>query len=328
MPVGQDLILGPKGANVISNDGKLTPSARQKFILEVLALSAGGNASGLGLSRTSPLLPIPIPPIPGPSLPGPMGSSPLFWFKPDPFALLSAPYITRSNSQYQKLIIDGLYEPLAKMLNVAGKTSLGPVFDPTIFLDTGASKFRDLRLPDLPGILVQLVTLGGLAQILPSPGTAAKIILAADFGIADPKITADLIPLILASPIPALPTIVIPTPPIPSIPNPGISNFFLPEFFLGLFKLPLQIFPALIGELISISIDPLALIGKIVTMMIDLILKLLNRAEMLVAPLTLFAASICVLIKNLAGMILCDLIGILFGTGLMVKIVGSLAGLT
>jgi hypothetical protein len=322
MPVGQDKILGPKGANMMGDDGKLTKAARERFCTEVLALQVAGNANGLGISKFNPLLPIPIPPIPGPPLPSINGPSPLFWFKPEPWALLSAPAVLNPDGAYQKLIVDGLYAPLVKMLNLDGKTSLGPVFDPTIFLDL--SKFPDLKIPDLPGILAQLVVLGNLSQILPLPGIPAKLILLTDFGIGDPKLVIDLVPLILAPPIPKPPIPEIPLPPSPSVPNPGLPSFFLPDLVLGLFKLPLTIFPQLIGD-ISIDLDPLALIVKIIKIIVDFILSLLK--DLFLAPLTLLAATLSIIIKNLAGMILCDLVGSLLGTGAIVKIVGSLVGL-
>lgn len=328
MPVGTDKILGPVGANMMGGDGKLTKAARERFTLEVLALQAAGNEGGLGISKFNPLLPIPIPPFPGPPLPSIQGLSPMFWFKPEPYALLAAPQVLKPDAMYQKLIVDGLYEPLVNALNLSGKTALGPIFDPTIFLDLSAPKFKDLKLPDLPGILIQLVVLGGLAQILPLPGIPAKIMLGADFGIFDPKLMIDLIPLILAPPLPIPPIPSIPLPPLPDVPNPGPPSFFLPELALGIFKMPALIFPQMIGELASISIDPIALVGKIIEIIIKLILKILEPAGMFIAPLSLMASTICILVKNLAGMILCDLIGSLFGTGLMVKIVGSLVGLS
>lgn len=326
MPVGQDKILGPVGANMVGDDGKLTKAARTRFVTEVLALQVAGNENGLGISKFNPLLPIPIPPIPGPPCPHPSGISPLLWFKPEPWAALSAPAVLNPDGAYQKLIVDGLYAPLVKMLNLDGKTSLGPIFDPTIFLDLSKPAFRDLKIPDLPGILAQLVVLGNLSQILPLPGIAAKAILLADFGIGDPKLVIDLVPLILAPPIPKPPIPEIPLPPIPDLPNPGLPSFFLPELALSIFKIPLLVFPQIIGELVDINIDPLALIMKIIKIIIDIILSLLKN--LIIAPLTLLAASLAIIIKNLAGMILCDLLGSLFGTGALVKIVGSLVGLS
>ena len=37
------------------------------------------------------------------------GPSPLLWFKPEPWALLSAPAVLNPDGAYQKLIVDGLY---------------------------------------------------------------------------------------------------------------------------------------------------------------------------------------------------------------------------
>lgn len=327
MPVGQDPILGPAGANMMGGDGKLTKAARTRFVTEVLALQAMGNENGTGLSKLNPLLAMPLPPFPGPDLPSLSGPSPFFWFKPEPYALISAPFLLDPKSDYQKLIMDGLYEPLVKSLNLNGKTVMGPIFDPTIFLDLSKPKFADLKLPDLPAILIQLVVLGGLAQILPLPGIVAKGMLLADFGIGDPKLVIDLIPLILAPPIPVPPIPTIPLPPIPEIPNPGAIKFFLPDLALGLFKIPMMVFPKIIGELASISLDPPSLVLKVIKIILELLLDILKAAGMFIAPLSLISATLIVLVKNLAGMILCDLIGSLFGTGAIVKIFGSVVGL-
>lgn len=328
MAVGTDKILGPSGANMMGDDGKLTAAAKNKFILDVLALQLAGNEEGKGLSKLNPLLAIPIPPFPGPTLQSLNGPTPFFWFKSDPYSLLSAPYVLDANNSYQKFIIDGLYEPLVKMLNVSGKTIMGPVFDPTIFIDLGKPAFKDLKLPALPGILIQLVVLGGLAQILPMPGVMAKAILFSDFGIADPKIIADLIPLLLAPPIPVPPVPQLPKVQLPDNPNGGVPKFFLPEIVAGIFKMPAIIFPKIIGELTSISLDPPSLLLKIIEIILGLLLDILKTAGMFVAPLTLLSSTLVVLAKNLAGMILCDLIGSLFGTGMIVKIVGTIAGLS
>lgn len=328
MAVGQDFILGPKGANLIGDDGKITQSARDKFVNEVLALQLSGNENGLGISKFNPLIQIPLFPFPGPTLPGITGPSPLFWFKSEPFALLSAPQLLKKDGTYQKIVVDGIYEPLIKMLNFKGKTSLGPIFDPTIFIDTSMPKFKDLKLPDLPSILGELVVLGGLAQIMPLPGIAAKGILALDYGIVDPKLPLDLIPLLLAPPIPSPPIPSLPAIPIPDVPNPGLPSFFIPELATGLFKAPGLVFPKIIGELTSISFDPLEIIIKIIKLIIEIILKILEIAGIFIAPLTLLSATLTILVKNLAGMILCDLVGSLFGTGLIVKIISTLIGLS
>jgi hypothetical protein len=326
MPVGKDKILGPNGTGTIGPDGRLTSSARNRFVTEVLSLQTIGNQNGLGLSQINPLLPIPIPPAPGPDLPSAFGNSSLFWFNPEPWAALSAPFILNPDGEYQTLIVNGLYEPLAKMLNISGNTSMGPIFDPTIFLDLSSSRFQNTTIPDLPAILTQLVILGNLSQILPLPGIPAKAILLSEFGIGDPLLTAELVPLIIAPPLPVPPIIEIPVPPIPSTPNPGVANYFLPDFISSIYKLPTSIFPQVIGELTNISIDPLALISTIIKLIINSIFSLLGGQ--LIAPLTLLSSTIAVLIKNLAGMILCDLVGSLFGTGIIVKIIGNLVGLS
>jgi len=75
-------------------------------------------------------------------------------------------------------------------------------------------------------------------------------------------------------------------------------------------------------------ISNLIYIKKIIKIIIDLLLKVLEPIILLIAGIQLLAASLTVIIKNLAGMLLCDILGSLFGTGAMVKIVGKLVGLS
>jgi hypothetical protein len=250
-------------------------------------------------------------------------SEQLFWFNPDPYAALSIPFLLDDDGAYNKYIIKGLYEPLAKMLNVDGKTSLGPIFDPTIFLDTKSKKFSNLTLEELPQILIELVLLGNLSQIKPAPGLAAEIILLSDYGITSDKVSLELVKLILNPPIPKPPTIEIPKIPDIVIPNAGKANIILPDIMTGLFT------SQLIGQLTtSISINPLELISKIIKIIFDIIIKILESIGIIIGPINLLSATLCILIKNLAAMLLCCLVGSLFGTGLIVKIISKLSGLT
>ena len=285
MPGGKDKILGPQGTGTVDDKGVLTRSARNRFGLEVIALLNTGNVDGLGLSKINPLLPLPIPPIPGPLVPSiSTGKTPLFWFDAQPFANLSIPAILNPDGAYQKLILDGLYAPLVGALNLDGNTPAAPVFDPTIFIDL--KKFPNIELPDIPNILAELTVLISLSQI--PPGIGAKLILFEDFGISDLQIP-EILKLVLGTL--SIPNIVpkIPEIPIPSVPNPGIPNFIIDDLALGIFKIPALVIPQIIGE-VSIDFDPLAIIKKIIKIIIDLLLKVLEPIILLIAGIQLLAA--------------------------------------
>jgi hypothetical protein len=328
MALGTAKILGPQGAGLLDNSGKLTAPARDRFISEVLLLQMSGNADGLGVSKFNPLLRVPIPPVPGPNVPslnilGPK-SQPLFWFSPDPFAVLSQPILADKNGIYQKIWLDGVYEPLVAALNMDGKTSLGPVIDPTIAIDMSMDKFRNLSLGDLPNMMAEIFVQVALANVQ-ATAPAAKIKLFTDFGIGDPKIP-DLISLLTAPPIPALPSFTLPK--VPELPNPsGMNvNFTFPNVVLELMKAPMTVLPKLLTQ-ISINIDPLGLL-KVIFQLLVAILELAYAALQISAAPTLLMSTLVIIIKNLAGILLCDAIGCLLGTGLMVKIVANLVGLS
>jgi hypothetical protein len=225
MALGTDKILGPRGAGMIGADGELTDAARTKFVVDVASMLALGNEDGMTLQKTSPLWVIPTPPIPGPALiidilkPEPEF---LFWFKPQPFALLAVPTLSDKEKDFQKLIINNLYAPLVKMLNVDGKTSLGPVIDPSIAVDL--SKFPNLTIPDMPKLMADLFIQVTAANV-PATAPAAKLKLKDDFGIGD-DITLDLIDLLTKKPDLSPPGFSIPSIPIPKVPNPGTFTLF------------------------------------------------------------------------------------------------------
>lgn len=331
MPAGTDKILGPSGAGLLDANGKLTKLARDKFCTDVLSILANGNEDGMGLMHTVPPLPLPVFPVAGPKVlvspTNPSGEN-LFWFKPEPLiAVATSKVIFDAEKEYQKMILDKIYEPLCSMLNVNGKTLLGPVFDPTIFIDLSKPKFANLKLPDLPAILAELVIQAGLALPGLPTAPAAKIKLAIDYGISDILIP-DLLQLIAMPPIPTPPIFSIPEIPIPEVPSPGIPNFVLPELVIGLFKIPLDIIPQLITLVTSIAINPLDLVTKIIEIITKIVLSLLEKLGLLVGSPKLILSSLMIIIKNLAGMLLCDVVGSLLGTGAIVKIVSSIVGLT
>jgi hypothetical protein len=327
MALGTAKILGPQGANILNNSDKLTQAARDRFISEVILLQMNGNANGMGVSKFNPLLQIPIPPIQGPDVPslnilGPK-TQPLFWFSPDPFALLSQPILTDKNGVYQKIWLNGIYEPLVAALNLSGQTSLGPVIDPTIVIDTSLDKFKNLSIDKLPQIMAELFIQVSLANI-PISAPAAKIKLSADFGVGEPQIP-DLISLLTASPNLAVPSFTIPN--VPSLPNPsGLSvNFTFPNVVIELLKAPLVVLPQIFTK-ISINLDPIGIL-KTIFQLLTTVLELAYAALLISGAPTLLISTLIIIIKNLAGILLCDAIGSLLGTGLMVKIVSNLVGL-
>jgi hypothetical protein len=337
MPAGTDKILGPNGANMVGDDGKLTKQGELSFVNQVIDLLKYGNEGGLGLVRTNPLVLFPIMPYPGPILPHPSGPSPFFHFAPENFSTIDltlAQLVTngevKKDSEYKKLIIDKLYAPLVKSLNINGSTSLGPIFDPTIFIDKSKDKFKEIKaIPDLPGVLIELSILSTLSQIMPNPGTLAKVMLEKDFGIGDAKV-AEIVTLLAAPPVPKPPVIEIPIPLPPPSPNPGPPSFFFDKLAEGIFKLPLEVakmFLTKIVEKSSIAVDPIEIVTGLIKDIGQLLLKILEPAGMFIAPLKLISASLIVMIKNLIGMVMCDVIGTLFGNGVLVKLVAVIFGL-
>lgn len=330
MALGTDKVLGPGGVGMLDGSEKLTKAARAKFVADVLGIMVGGNEDGMGLTHTLPPLPLPVFPVPGPQvilnpLTNPAGES-FFWFKPEPLALALTPILLKEDGEYQKLIVDSLFQPLVKMLNIAGGTNLGPIIDPTIVVDL--SKFPNLTIPDLPPLMAKIFVQVALsAPSAPPPGIpVAKLKLLNDFGIGDAKVL-DLIKLAVPPAPPDLspPSFPIPVPALP-IPKAGISIPNFPDLALGIFKIPI----ALIGQLMSLitapSLDPMALILKIIKLIADIILALLKALGIVGLP-KLLLATIMVIVKDMAVMLLCDVIGKLLGTGLLVKIVGTLGGL-
>lgn len=327
MALGTDKILGPAGAGMVDDSGELTDACRTKFVADIAALLAAGNENGMGLQLTNPLYVLPTPPIPGPSLIlDPLNPKPesLFWFKAEPFALLSLPILTDKEKQFQKLVVNTLYAPLVKMMNLNGKTSLGPIIDPSIVLDM--SKFPNLTIPQLPSIMAQIFVQVALANV-PTTAPAAKIKLYKDFGIGDFQIP-DLISLLTAPPNLAPPAFSIPDIPLPNVPNAGVPSFVLPDLILQIFMIPMNLIGQLLTLITSPGIDPFALLKSILELVVNLILDTLKKLGLLVGLPKLLSATLAVIIKNITGMLLCDVVGSLLGTGLIVKVVSQLTGLT
>lgn len=333
MPGGTGLVLGPEGAGLMEGDN-LSDAGRRKLCFDCAAIMAAGNQNGTGLLATG-FLPIPVYPVPGPKvilnpILKPQGEN-LFWFDPDPLAAAGVlPQLLDPKSEFQKIFVDGIYVPLARMLNLAGAPgTLGPIFDPTVFVDLSKPAFKDIDIPALPGILAKIVINVPLFAV-PLTQPAALKILVDDFGINPGSIISIILPLLTKPPsIPLPPIPPIPIPPVPII---GVADpsYFL-KFATGIFKCPVDLFLqlALPGGLIGdISISPPDLLAKIIKLIVDVFLGLLSATGLLIGVPKLLLSFMMVLVKDLAVMLLCLIVGKMLGTGLIVKIVGKLGGLS
>lgn len=307
-------ILGPLGANIVDNDGKITDPARAGLISNVIKILQGGNKDGKGLLLSN-LLNMPMPPVSGPILPAPTlvnpkMEEPLFWFEPDPYAELSLQYLTDKNSVWNKTFVDGLYASIAKGLNLNGSYILAPVpiFDPSIY---GFTFDFDLKV-DLPTLAVKLP-----AFLLPEvPKLPGKL------GI--PKLEIPELPKIPPAfeipempPMPQLPTIALPGIPVPSL---AFPNLFL-DFFFELPKIVVQLaIPSIPTSLPDLFLKPFNLI-------FDLFFKLLFKLNLVLTVPKLLVATILSIMHNVAVMLACDIIGLFLGTGSIVKGVAAFGNL-
>lgn len=296
---------------MLDSDGKLTKAARDAFTAQVLLLLVGGNKGGKGPKLSSVVGA--FPPIAGPKLldpdrlllkpTDPLGD--LLWFDPSPLALIMTPNLIDPDKDYQKIIVTNLYEPLVKMLNMNGNIVAPPLFDPTCFFDINV---------DIPQFLI------ALNIALPDPKLHAAFAL--KYGIdvgALPKLVLDLPKLPAAPPIP-------PTIPIPPLPD--FDFIIFPDLFLGILGIPLEILkPSFVISLIGMPPSPPDLFLKIGTLVLDLFLKLLERLGMLLILPKLLVATIIVMLQNMVSMLVCDMIGVILGTGQLVKVAGTLLGL-
>lgn len=306
-------ILGPSGVGMLGNDGRLTRAARDAFTAQVVLLMAGGNLEGKG-PKISSILGVPFPPIPGPKLvdpdrllidpTNPLGD--LLWFYPSPLALITAPVLADPDKDYQKIIVDNLYEPLVQLLNIPGNIAAIVLYDPTCFFDIQV---------DIPEFLL------ALNVALPNANLHAAFAAKYNIGIdLVAKLAVDLPKIPQAPPIP-------PTLPIPSIPD--FDFIIFPELFLSILSLPLEILkPDFVISLISIPTPDVGeLFIKIAGIVLEILLKALEAIGLLTILPKLLAATIIVLLQNLVSMLVCDIIGVVLGTGQVVKAAGSLLAL-
>jgi hypothetical protein len=291
---------------VVDTSGKLIPSGRAAFVADVIALLTAGNADGKGLLLAK-ALGVPVPPVGGPPFPAPqlvppgIPIEPIFYFGPDPTAILSTPYLMDPKGLWSQIFVDGLYAAIATALNLPG-SYVPPLFDPSIYgIDFS------FKLPgDLPTLAAKLPTV--LAPQIP------KLIL--KLGVP-------------SLPIPAPPAI----PPIFSIPNfppplpiPPPINFGIGLAFPDLFIKFLAGIPSLIIPAVPTSLPDLFL--KPFSVLLELFFKIAAELNLFLTSPKLLVATMLVIIQNVVTMIVCDIIGMILGSGDIVKAFAVFGGLS
>lgn len=289
--------------------GKLTKKARDKYFDEVTALLVNGNANGKGMPNVLTKL-LPVPPIdPTPPIINvtTFKAEKVFWFEPDPFAALQANHIKdRKNAEVlHAIFLDLLFEKTAINMDLNGSTPFAPILDySSVFgLDFPfPPKFPGDFLPKLP-----------------------------DLGIKIPELTIPILMLKLGIKFPPpIPPFAIPFPP-PGIP-PKLPDFplfvILPEFCIGLLELPFLclkklLLPPDIGLVLDLPNLPTIVFKIAFELMLDL---MINLDLLLITP-KLLIACLLVYIKNVVGMVVADIIGMLVGAGAVAKIGAQLCGL-
>lgn len=307
--------LGPNGVNVLTADDKLTPSARDAFTVQVVALLTSGNRDGKG-AKVSSLTGVPFPPPSGVKLLDPdrliiSPSDPLgdlFWFDPSPFAPLTFDTLRDPLGGYQSTIVDGLYLPLMKAMNIAGNAAAPPILDFTGLLPPDVA--AKLTLADLPKIAVAIPT-----------GLLGLQALGIDLG----DIPAFLANVLTLAPLPSFPS-------VPAPPSADFDFIVFPELFKSLLTLPLVLLPELVKQL-SVNIpklltpSPPALFELALGLVFPLVLKILEQVGLLTILPKLLVATFIVILQNLAIALLCMGVSQVIGTGLVVKTIGAALGL-
>ena len=308
-------VFSAQGVGLLSDDEKLTKAARDSFTLQVVTLLTSGNAGGKG-AKVSSIVGIPFPPPSGVKLfdPDRLLTNPsdpfgdLFWFDPSPFAPLTYDVLRDPEGGYQKIIVDGLYAPLMKTMNLAGNAVAPPILDYTGFLPPDLA--AELELPDLPKIAI------AIAAGLP----ALKL---AGYDLGDiPKFFANIMAVVSLPSIPSL----------PPIPIPEFDFVIFPALFELLLTLPITLLPDLIGKLSAdlpslLVPSPPELFGLVLKIVFPLILDILAKVGLLAILPKLLVATFIVMIQNAVIGLLCMAVSQIIGTGLVVKTIGSALGL-
>ena len=303
------------GVGLLEN-GKLSAAGRQRYVTEVLALLATGNANGKGGSPTTKIFNslVPLPPIPGPTIINvtTLQAEPLFWFGPDPLATLMATTLVDEKACpiWNAIFPDLLYTATAEALDVAGSTPLFPLFDVSI------------AFPNLNGFPIPLPDLAIKANILPPPKLLIKL---ADLGIKLQIPTPPIPPI-----PPALPDFALGFT-LPSVNIPGLAieaALAIPKLLLGLIKMPFDLIVQLVAPpSISLVLDLLQFkFDAVFQLAFDIVVKLLQPLIPIVPKLLI--ASVLIYVKDIVAMVIVDLVGMLVGAnGALTKSVAKATGL-
>lgn len=308
-----DKCLGPSGANLLDKNDVLTKEARDAFTLQVIALLTSGNKDGKG-AKISSVFGIPFPPRSGVLLPDPdrLLTNPddlngdLFWFDPSPMAPLSYSALRDPNGGYQKVIVDGLYQPIVRAMNLAGNAAAPPIVDYTGLL------------PPEVAIKVKLENLPKAVVAIPQGAIALAAALKIDVDDAG-KLLLSLKDLV---PTPAVPSV--PVPPLPS------HDFVVfDDLFLALVTLPLKLLPGLVAELAGDPIKVLtpsfdALLSKVVLSIFKPFLQILKEIGLLTILPKLLSATVIVILQSVVVALIPVLVSQIIGTGVVVKTLGDL----
>jgi hypothetical protein len=303
------------GVGILDADGNLTPEARDSFTAQVVLLLTSGNSDGKG-AKISSLLDIPFPPPSNIKLldPDRLLTNPkdpfgdLFWFDPSPFAPLTFDTLRDPNGGYQKNIVDGLYKPLMKAMNLKGVAVSPPIVDYSGFMPPEIAV--KIKLPDLPLIPPLLLT---------PPAFAAKF----DIGLPEAiKLIADLGKIV---PIPSVPDI--PSPPIPEF-----DFIVFPQVFLSLLQLPFTVLPDLIVKLTAeapklLAPDPAGLFQLVLELLFLPLIEILKLAGLLAILPKLLVATFIIILQNLVCAMVPMTVSQIIGTGMVVKFLGQALGL-
>jgi len=284
------------------DDSTLTQKARDTYITEVGLLLLNGNKDGHGLPDVLGQL-FPIPPIPGPSIPNitTLKNENLFWFEPDPFALLMIDTIKDPKKVpiYHKIFLDLMFQTTATAMNVEGGTPLFPILD------------WSFAIPDLPFP----PTLPDFQLKLKIP-TLTLPELALKFDIKFPPKLPALPNLPLPLDLPSL-SLQLPIPPL-----------ILPKFCLELMLIPFKLVLKLAIPSIDLALNLPKLPELVFKLALDLMIQIMIDLDLLLITPKLLVASLLVYLKNIVGMVVTDIIGLIFGAGgTLTKTAAKLTGL-
>lgn len=306
-----DPCLGPQGVGLLDRDGNLTPPARDSFTFQVVTLLTSGNANGKG-AKISSILNVPFPPPAGVKLPDPDRllthpedvNGDLFWFDPSPFAPLTFDALRDPNGGYQKIIVDGLYAPLMRVMNLNGNAAAPPILDFSGFLPPS------ITLPDLPKISAAFST--------PDPLAALKLL---DIDLGD--VPEFILNVGKVKPLPSIPT-------LPPIPTPEFDFIVVPALLKALLTLPITLLPKLAAKLDPLKLlapKPPELFSLAVELTFSLVLDILKEVSLLAILPKLLSATFIVVIQDLVIALLCMAVSQVIGTGIVVKTIGQALGL-